>query len=183
MKGHNELGKNFDSLDLAYDEAKGLIHVQMQEIDRLDTKASTLLAASGLILSVLISGQALGIFSLAGRGIGFAVNRVDHVLLASASLFIMISLVLGVMALWVRCYKLAPHPKTMRSKYLDWPEEQTKLQVLHNIVCAFGVNASIISTKITRLKYGLSFFAVRTALLVIIFVVTLARYWNTFSGS
>lgn len=182
-RGNASEEARFDSLDLAYDEAKSLIQVQLEQIDRLDTKASTLLATSGLILSVLISGQALNIFFLAGQGIRPTVNRVDYVLLASASLFILISLVLGVMALRVRHYKLAPHPRTMREKYLGWLEDKAKLQILDNIVGAFEVNAPVISKKTTWLAYGFAFFAVGTALLVIIFVVTLARYWNTVLGS
>jgi len=168
----------FASLGLAYGEAKSLIQVQFGQIDGLDTKASTLLAAAGLVLSVLISGQALSLFFLDGMSIRLTYKMVDYVLLASASLFILISLVLGVMALHVRRYKLTPHPRLMRTKYLDWPEDKTKLQILDNLVTDYEENAGTISKKATLLQYGFTLFAVGTALLVIIFVVVLAQYWN-----
>jgi len=168
----------FGSLDLAYGEAKNLIQVQFWQIDGLDTKASTLLAAAGLVLSVLISGQALSLFFLYDKAIRLSFNRVDYTLLASASLFILISLVLGVVALYVRHYKLAPYPRTIRTKYLDWAEDKTKLQILDNLVVDYEENAKTISKKATLLQYGFTLFAIGTALLVVIFVVALAQYWN-----
>jgi hypothetical protein len=175
-KSSDETG--FGSLDLAYGEAKSLIQVQFAQIDGLDTKASTLLAAAGLVLSVLISGQALSLFFLDGKTIRPTYNYADYVLLASASLFILISLVLGVMSLYVRHYKWAPHPKTMRTKYLDWAEDKTKLRILDNLIGAYEENAKTISEKARLLQYGFTLFAIGTALLVVIFVVIIAQYYN-----
>ena len=169
---------NFKSLNLAYSEAKNLIEVQFRQIDGLDTKASNLLAATGIVLSVLISGQILSIFLNSKTGSPEYVMA-DYVLLGSASLFTLVSVILGVIALYVRHYKLSPDPRIIRTEYLNWTEEQTKLQILDNLILNFEDNAKTLSKKAALLQYGFTLFGFGTALLVIIFIVNLARHWGT----
>lgn len=142
-----ELG--LPSLGLVYEEAKYVLNIQLDQIDKLDTKAGLILGAGGVILTILL-GE--------GSPVATSGTLINGVLLAGG-LLITLSLFFAIWALRVRHYTITPNPYVMRTEYVGRPLEAVKLQVLDNLVGAYQKNDGLIESKAKSVRRAWRFLA------------------------
>lgn len=111
------------SLDLAYSEAKEVFQLQLEQIDKLDSKIGFLLGAAGVILAVIVQKS----FS--------EMARLEEAFFLTAACLMALSAFLSLLALWVRKFMIVPDPRALSTgKLIEAEEKETKKVILKNIV-------------------------------------------------
>jgi hypothetical protein len=121
--------------DLARQKQEG----QLQAIDSLDAKASTLIGFSGVVLGLIFTSPAVDHWNW-GLTVG-----VGGILLAIFAL--------GVVLL-PRRYARNPNVLALRSRYLDSDPASTNLAIIDSIQVALAYNADVTKWKVFALRVG-----------------------------
>ena len=125
------------SLGLIFQEVKDALRIQLDGIDKLDAKIGLLLGAAGVSLAVILSN---GFLPPEGK-------RLTSIFLVTGVCGVVLSLALGVVALWVRTYDFPPYPRALREGYLDKAEDHTRRKLVDTWVVSYEKNSRKISWK------------------------------------
>lgn len=148
-----EMAPEDPSLGVIYQEVKDAIRAQLDQVDKLDAKVGLLLAAAGVSLAVISSN---GVLPPEGK-------RLTSVFLVAGVIGIVLSLLLGVIALWVRTFDVPPCPRGLRENYLQSPENMTRLSLVDTWVDSYEKNNKKIRWKVHWTKTSAVLLAVGLA--------------------
>jgi ABC-type multidrug transport system fused ATPase/permease subunit len=158
---------NLKSIDLIFDLVKGRSALQMDQADKLDTKAySVMTSATALVSAALILQAVLPALS-SSTHISFfnqALQLTPLALLLAAYLAVMIT---AILAYKLRQYAQTPNPMTLFQNYLDKPELYTKAKVLRSTVEDYKKNEEEINKKIKWNTWAIRVLWVQTILFVV----------------
>jgi len=124
--------------DLARQKQEG----QLQAIESLDAKASTLVGFAGVVLGLVFTSP--------------ATSHWNDGLTAGVSAILLAILALGI-ALLPRRYKRNPNVLALRRRYLDSDPETTHLAIIDSIQAALVDNADTVRWKVRALRVGTLF--------------------------
>ncbi len=139
-------GKEYPSLDIAFEEAKRVLDFQFSQIDGLDTKASILLGFSGVLLPVFLTALPSML-----RYIDLTTQAMAVGTLVSLSF----SAIVAIIAITLKVYSNAPTVESLLEKYLAWQEKHTKYHLLHEFKRVFAHNSDMIRPKIRFVRWSL----------------------------
>lgn len=136
---------NIPSLNLAYEESRRMLDIQLGQVDAICTKASVIIAGSGIVLTVLFS-------SLPSLNSYFDSLAVILTVLAISSG--LVSIILGMAAIAFAEYDTVPSIERLK-EYLTWEEAETKYVLLSEFRTAFENRKKVIDQKIRLARYSL----------------------------
>jgi hypothetical protein len=150
-----------DQLVVMADEMRTRLGVQLAELDGLDAKATTVLAAAGVVL-----GLATG----AAKDLATAVAPAP-LLFYGALVVLGIDLVLGVWALWPRKAKVVPEPGPFVDGYYSKTADETMAALIVARRDAYEQNVSLTSDKGDRVRVQMVLLAVGGLALISAYLV------------
>ncbi len=154
MKKQNST-KDENSLPLIYSTVKEAIEFQQIQKNSIEGKANALSAFAGGMFALLMGARESLI--LLGE-----INR-DLILLSIIMFFV--SVILNTIVTWVRHYRYDPDPETLSKYYLGKSEQETKLQLVSNLIDSWKNNKASLERNATYLK--ISFMAQTIALILL----------------
>jgi len=146
---------------LLLEQVEGRLKIQFEEVDGLDRKATTGLAATGVIL-------------------GLVVNNVDSVIKSpdpvplvfySALIVLAAALVMGIYALWPRKLWVVPEPTPLIAQHSAGRPEHTVGELLSTKAAAYDLNVKLTDSKGDRVRVQMLLLAIGGALLVAAYVL------------
>jgi hypothetical protein len=168
------------SLDILYEETRELLIGQLSNVRSVDTKASIVLGANGVILAASL-GLLKDVQELCKQAAKvWAVWLLPTVMLL-AMLLVVVSFLLALLAYRVRNYTTTIAPRKVYEQQLGVLPEDTKLQLLHNYIDAIESNEKIVHRKVELLRSSLGFLlaalfpVVICVILVVIYVISVIR--------
>lgn len=141
---------------LLLEQVDGRLKVQSDEMDGLDRKATTVLAATGVV-------------------VGLIVNNTDHFATSpdlvswvfyGALVVLAAGLVAGVRALWPRDFIVVPEPGPLLDAHATKAPEETMGELLTTKAEAFRLNVPVTKTKSNRIRVQMVLLALGGGLLV-----------------
>lgn len=155
---------NNNSLSLIYETIRNLLSVQQSQKTSLENKASMLMAFAGGMFALLMGAR-------------------EAILLTSftAQIFVLVGIVLFAISVifttivsWVRSYRIDPNPEALAHEYLNQSPDETKLQMISNMIGSWKENSAIIERNavILRLAFisqSLAFISLGIALFISLF--------------
>jgi hypothetical protein len=153
-----------NSISLIYENVKNLLNIQQNQKTSLENKASMLIAFAGGMFALLMGAR---------ESILTASFESQILVLVGISLFA-ISVILTIMITWVRSYRVDPDPEVLAHDYLNQPPNETKLQLISNMVGSWKENSIIIernakTLRMAFLSQSLAFVCLGVALFLSIF--------------
>lgn len=158
---------NLKSLDLIFDLVKDRCAVQMDQADKLDTKAYSIMTSATALISAALILQAVLPALSSSKHISFlneVLQLIPLALLLAAYLAVMIT---AILAYKLRQYSQTPNPMTLYQNYLDKPELYTKAKVLRSTVEDYKENKEEIDKKIKWNTWAIRVLWVETILFVV----------------
>lgn len=131
-----------DQLTLVREELAGLAELQSGEVEGLDRKGTTILAANGVVLGLVLSNVE-DFHDVAGWA---------PVFFNVALVGLAVGLLLGVWQLWPRKFKVVPEPKPFVKGYYAKPWNETMANLISAHLKAFGINKALSAQKSRLLK-------------------------------
>lgn len=157
---------NLHSLDLIFDLVKDRSTVQMDQSDKLDAKAYSVMTSATALVSAALVLQAV-LPSLQPSPHISVFNEVLQlillVLLLAAYLTVMIT---AILAYKLRKYYQTPNPIVLYQNYSDKPERYTKAKVLRSVVEDYKKNEEENDDKIKWNKWAIRALWAETILFV-----------------
>lgn len=141
--------KDYPSFPLLFAETRELMGQQMNRIDALDSKANIVGGVGGLVIAAWV-GLLPSIKQLMTATVpltGDSRTLIEASTLVGMSL-VFLSLLCSVKAWFVRSWVKSLKPREAYDALLGQPENDTKLQLLHNMIDAHERNEKQLSGKI-----------------------------------
>ena len=135
-----------DSIELIFSVTKDALTIQQEQKASLENKANMLLVFAGGILALLMNAWETLLH--------FPVISQEIVLLSVG--FFAVSVLLAFVVAWVHRYRMDPNPYELAEKFVDKPEQETKLQLISNWRATWKFNMKIIERNsfILRTAFG-----------------------------
>jgi hypothetical protein len=144
----------YPSLEILYEETRDLLIRQLATIDSVDTKASIVLGANGVILAASL-GVLKDIQELCKQASGVWVAWLLPAAILLTMLLVLASFLLALYAYRPRVYKETIAPREVCEQQLSALPEDTKLQLLQNYIDAIASNEKIMHQKVVLLRASL----------------------------
>lgn len=141
---------------LLLDQVESRLQVQFDELDGLDRKATTVLAATGVTLGLVINNA--GSFASSPGAVPWAFYGALVVLAAG--------LIAGIAALWPRKVQVVPDPGPFLEQHQTSMPELILGELISTKALAFAENHPIARTKGDRVRVQMLLLAVGGSLLV-----------------
>ena len=156
--------ENNNSLSLIFETIRNLLSVQQSQKTSLENKASMLMAFAGGMFALLMGAR---------EAILLSPFSAQIIVLVGIILFA-ISVVCSTIVSWVRSYRIDPNPEVLAHEYLNQSLDETKLQMISNMIGSWKENSAIIERNavILRLAFisqSLAFIALGIALFISLF--------------
>lgn len=156
-----------DQRHLLLEQVEGSLRVQSDEMDGLDRKVTTVLAATGVILGLVINNAE-----------DFANSPPVVVVTFYAALVVLAAgVVAGVISLWPRRFGFVPEPRPFLDQHATRLPEFTLGELANTKADAFGDNTAVVKTKVNRLRAQMVLLAAGGALLVAAYVLERLVSW------
>jgi hypothetical protein len=141
---------------LLLEQVEGRLKVQLEEVDGLDRKATTGLAATGVILGLVVNN------------VGSVTTAPDPVplLFHGALVVLAAALVTGVFALWPRKLWVVPEPTPLLAQHAAGQPEHTVGELLSTKAAAYDLNVKLTDSKGDRVRFQMLLLAIGGGLLV-----------------
>jgi hypothetical protein len=146
---------------LLLEQIESRLRVQLDELDGLDRKATTVLAATGVTLGLVVNNA--GGVSSSPAWVSF--------LFYSALVVLSAGLVQGILALWPRRIQVVPDPGPLLEQHQTSPLELIIGELVSTKALAFAINHPIARLKGDRVRLQMVLLAVGGTLLVASLVV------------
>lgn len=158
------------NVELLYHETRELLLRQIDNMDQIDTKASIIAGFSGLIIT---SGLSIlpDLPDLAGHSIDPTLITVFPACIIVAFGITLLSFALAVWSYRVRSYKEVLNPRSAYNKYMRQPVEQTKVNLLHNLIDSYEKNQKIVDRKASLVHRSMCALFVAVFLYVVVAVI------------
>jgi|SRR5450759_553019 hypothetical protein len=143
------------------EQIESRLRVQFDELDGLDRKATTVLAATGVTLGLVINNA--GSISNSPAQVGF--------LFYTALVVLAAGLVQGILALWPRRIQVVPDPGPFLEQHQTSPLEFIIGELVSTKALAFAINHPIPKLKGDRVRIQMVLLAIGGTLLVASYVV------------
>ncbi len=154
-------GRTLEQRRLLLEQVDARMRAQSDEWDGLDRKATTVLAANGVILGLVINNAG-----------SFAASPPVVSLAFYASLAVLaIALVAGIRSLWPRAFAVVPEPQQFLDQHAKQSPEQTMGELASTKAKAFGDNKAAASTKVGRVRWQMALLALGAGLLVSAYII------------
>ncbi|MCA9905725.1 MAG: hypothetical protein KC547_17840 [Anaerolineae bacterium] len=144
----------YPSFNLLFTETRDRLIRQISNVESLDSKAGIIAGFDGLIITTMI-GLVSGLGSIGGTILLDPVSKAVAVILLLASIVTAASFVFAMRAYRVETFREILEPRAAYEKWLDKPADQSKLQLLHNLIVSYEQNSDIISRKASDIKVAL----------------------------
>lgn len=142
------------SIDIVLDEGRRKIDFQFEQIDGLDMKSGIVLGISGVVLTLLVTN----LFN--------QFNSIINTTLAEIALIpILLSLILSLIAIFIRKWDTPPKLEGLESHYLTEPANKTKLELIKVYLEATQNNSKKINVKVYLLYSSYAVLAIGLGLL------------------
>lgn len=131
-------------------EVRGRLDYQLTEVDGLDTKATTVLAASGVFLGLVVTGTKASVHPA----------LVTTLTLDAALLVLTVCLFIGAYVIWPREVRVVPNPTELVTNYTGKSLEKTLADLIGTRKDAYVLNGPLLRKKSFWLKgqmLGLAF--------------------------
>ena len=149
-----------DQRQLLLEQVDGRLNIQFDELDGLDRKATTILAATGVLLGLVINNA--DNFATAPRFVSWVFYSALAVLAGG--------LAAGVLALWPREVQVVPDPKS----FLEQHGESMPVDILGELIStktlAFDINFKVARKKGVRVRIQMLLLASGGGLLVAAYI-------------
>jgi hypothetical protein len=146
---------------LLLEQTEGRLTLQSDEMDGLDRKATTVLAATGIVLGLVINNAD-----------SFATSQPPVLLLFYGALVVLAAgIVWGVRALWPQDWRVVPEPGPLIDKHKTLLPEFTTGELLTTKAKAFEHNVPVTQTKANRIRVQMVLLALGGVLLVAAYVL------------
>ena len=149
---------SLDHLELLHGQIEGRIELQRTEWDGLERKGTTVLAATGVVLGLVVNN--------AETFRAFPAPAPTIFLAALGTLAL--GLLAGVVSLWPREFKVAPEPTQLLDKYAAESTEYTLGRVLTTKAGAFSENQDRVRPKLWAIRVQLLILAAAGCLLFLV---------------
>lgn len=139
---------DFHSLDLLFDLTKERVTVQIDQVDKLDTKASSTVASATALISAALTIQAVLPALLQSHpqvALKTIMTLIPLILLA---LTYFVTTIFCLLAYKIRAYNLTPDPVGLYN-YLYEEESVTKAYVMRSMISDYQKNEKEIDRKVT----------------------------------
>lgn len=165
------------SIGSVLEEVRRRLDFQFELSDSHDFKASIILATSGVIIAILLTALSLAQSQLYGL-LQVAEYKIKMLAMTGLSLLVLFgSIILSIIALWIRNYNRPPSLQRLRDHYIAEPEDETQLQLIDIFIPAINNNEKILKlqTYLIRaatilLSIGLLIFVGLLSWLIMIFL-------------
>ncbi len=174
----SSIADDFPSLNLATDYTWDLLTTQKTRANALDSKANFILgaattlvgAALALLPSILSSNSSCSILLLSFlHTLPQFLMRV--ILVLPLIIIYVIVMVLAYQAYKIRDYTEVPDPRRLLDKYLDKPEDYTKVVVIQSMVEAYEENEAVIINKANYNYLAFTFLMIEALVLIILLLL------------
>jgi hypothetical protein len=142
--------EEYPSLELIAELALDQSQRQLDRIDALDAKLATLVAFSGLLVGLLFNARFL--------------TDDWNIILSLGTVLLLLAIVVLLMALRVRGYRLDPNVRTLREQYPNRSLDETRFSIIDNVVDAMEGNEGKLLWKGRFLNAGAALVFVALAL-------------------
>lgn len=134
--------KNDNSVSLIYETIKNLLSIQQNQKTSLENKASMLMAFAGGMLALLMGA----------RETLLLIPVSSQVFILIGIVLFAISVVCTTIVTWVRSYRIDPNPEVLAHEYLNQSSDETKLQMISNMIGSWKENSIIIERNAVILR-------------------------------
>ena len=141
MKKQTNL-KDENSLSLIYTSVKETIEFQQVQRNSLENKANALSAFAGGMFALLMGARETLIL----------LSEISRVLMLVSIVLFFLSVILNTIVTWVRNYRYDPDPETLSKFYLELSEQETKLQLISNLIGSWKKNKAILERNAVWLR-------------------------------
>lgn len=148
--------RTLEQRQLLLEQVDGRIAVQFDELDSLDRKATTVLAATGVVLGLVINNA--GAFARSPSPVPWVFY--------GALVVLAVGLFAGVVALWPRDIRIVPEPRPFLDQHGTSLPEQILGELISTKALAFQMNVAVARTKGDRVRIQMVLLAVGGGLLV-----------------
>jgi hypothetical protein len=162
----------FLSLDILFDHTKERNKAQLEQTDKLDNKAITVLTSASAIVSAALILQA----------VLPPLSNISPIMKFLTELPLMLLLVIylttmcgGLIVLMVHTYKLTPDPVRLYEEYLFKDENFTKAKLLKSMIDDYKDNKPRVDNQAYWVKYAIVAIWIEAVLFVIYLVVHTAH--------
>lgn len=155
---------NDNSVSLIHETVRNLLSIQQSQKTSLENKASMLMAFAGGMFALLMGArETIILIPVSGQ----------IFVLISVVLFA-ISVICSTIVSWVRSYRIDPNPEVLAHEYLNQPSDETKLQMISNMLGSWKENSVIIERnaivlRVAFVSQSLAFTLLGVALFISLF--------------
>ena len=155
---------NDNSVTLIYEIIKTSISEQQSRKASLENKASMLMAFAGGMFALLMGAREAILL------IAFS----SQIFILVGIILFSISVLFATIVTWVRSYRIDPNPDVLAHEYVNQTSDETKLQLISNMIGSWKENSGIIerNAAILRLAFiaqSLAFISLGIALFTSLF--------------
>lgn len=133
---------NNNSASLIHETIKNLLSIQQSQKTSLENKASMLMAFAGGMFALLMGAREAILLIPFGSQIFVLIGIV----------LFAISVVCSTIVTWVRSYRIDPNPEVLASEYINQSPDETKLQMISNMIGSWKENSIIIERNAIILR-------------------------------
>lgn len=153
-----------NSVSVIFEVIKNLLTVQQSQKTSLENKASMLMAFAGGMFALLMGA----------RETLLTIPHASKVFLLIGIILFAISVILTIIVTWVRSYRIDPNPEVLAQEYVNKTPEETKLQLISNMIGSWKENSVLIERNALFLRaafllQALSFVSLGIALFTSLF--------------
>jgi hypothetical protein len=131
-----------NSVTIIYETIKNSISTQQNQKASLENKASMLMAFAGGMFALLMGAR---------ETILLIPNDSQVFVLIGITLFA-ISVIFTTIVTWVRSYRIDPNPEVLAHEYINLSSDETKLQLISNMIGSWKKNSIIIERNAIVLR-------------------------------
>ncbi len=143
---------SFLSLDLLFELTKERNKIQLEQTDKLDSKAITVLTSATAIVSAALILQAV---LQPSPNTSLVYTLLQRLPIALLMIFYLLAMIAGLTELMIRTYKLTPDPSRLYERYLMKHPEYTKAKVYKSMVDDYNVNEDKIEDLVYWIKMAI----------------------------
>lgn len=150
-----------EHLQLLHDQIEGRLAVQHDEWDGLERKGTTVLAATGVVLGLVVNNAA-----------AFKAYPAPAPTLFLAALAVLaLGIAAGVVTLWPREFRVAPEPGPLLESYAAKASDYTLARVAKTKAEAFALNQSSVRPKLRAIRAQLLLLAAAGGMLFVVLLI------------
>lgn len=138
----------FHSLEFIFELVKERIAIQMDQVDKLDTKAYSIMTSATALVSAALVLQAVLPSLQASHHISIGDQILQIIPLILLLLAYLATMIASIVAYKLRKYRRSPDPVVLYQNYLKEQESYTKAKVLRSLLDDFQENEKEIDKKI-----------------------------------